>query len=169
MNERLALARKATRAALRMEKAMLSLIGTHRRRTYAHDIVYGTHQLYVLYGRPWNAATEGSEHEHQNMKKYFARMVNHRTKGADVLGILRLSHAYRALMQTDAVDCLPRTGYVAGRANITFAAKEGAVVKRAMVEVGGKESGAEGRERKRQMKRAGVEGVIMGESVPGNA
>ena len=55
MPERLSLARKATRAALRMEKAMLALIGTHRRRTYARDIVYGTHMLYVLYARPWKA------------------------------------------------------------------------------------------------------------------
>ena len=57
---------------------MLALIGTHRRRTYAHDLVYGLHQLYTLFGKPWNAATEGNEHAHQDMKRYFRDMATHR-------------------------------------------------------------------------------------------
>ena len=45
-----------------MQRAMLALVGSHRRRTYAHDLVYGTYQQYILFGKPWNCATEGSEH-----------------------------------------------------------------------------------------------------------
>ena len=51
---------EAVSKAIDMQKAMLALIGCHRRRTYAHDLVYGTYQLYMLFGKPWNAATEGS-------------------------------------------------------------------------------------------------------------
>ena len=43
--------------ALTMQRAILALIGSHRRRTYAHDLVYGIHQLYRLFGKPWHAAT----------------------------------------------------------------------------------------------------------------
>ena len=51
-----------------MQRAVLALIGSHRRRTYAHDLVYGSYQQYMLFGKPWSCATEGSEHAHQDMK-----------------------------------------------------------------------------------------------------
>ena len=35
-------ATEAIKYALNMQRAMLALIGTGRRRTYAHDLVYGT-------------------------------------------------------------------------------------------------------------------------------
>jgi hypothetical protein len=69
--ERDKLAKQAVGLALAMQRAMLALMGSHKRRTYAHDLVYGMYNLYRLFGRPWNAATEGSEHAHQEMKKYF--------------------------------------------------------------------------------------------------
>ena len=47
----------AIKLALNMQRAMLALIGTGRRRTYAHDLVYGTYQQYMLFGKPWNCAT----------------------------------------------------------------------------------------------------------------
>ena len=65
---------EAVALAITMQRAMLALIGTHRRRTYAHDLVYGTWQLYMLFGKPWNAATEGNEHAHQDMKAFFHDM-----------------------------------------------------------------------------------------------
>ena len=51
---------RAIELAKNMQRAVLALIGSHRRRTYAHDLVYGITQLYDLFGRPWNAATEGT-------------------------------------------------------------------------------------------------------------
>eukprot|EP00966_Prymnesium_polylepis_P175516 4061938-Prymnesium_polylepis.1 len=64
---------------------MLALIVSYRRRTYAHDLVYGIYDLYVTFGKPWAAATEGNEHLHQDMKQYFARTcaVTTATKGKD--------------------------------------------------------------------------------------
>lgn len=60
-----------------VERAMLSCIGTTKQRTYAHDIVYGAHKLYVLLGKPYLGATEGNEHAHQEMKTYFKTMCSH--------------------------------------------------------------------------------------------
>ena len=48
----------AIELSLTMQRAMLALIGTSRRRTYAHDLVYGLYQQYMLFGKPWNCATE---------------------------------------------------------------------------------------------------------------
>ena len=67
--EREARAEKAAKLSITMQHAMLALCGTHRRRTYAHDLYYGLYQLYMLFARPWNAATEGSEHAHQRTKQ----------------------------------------------------------------------------------------------------
>ena len=46
-------------------------MGDFKRRAYGHDLVYGMHKLYKLYGKPWNGSTEGAEHAHQKVKKYF--------------------------------------------------------------------------------------------------
>eukprot|EP00966_Prymnesium_polylepis_P108846 2519344-Prymnesium_polylepis.1 len=59
---------------------MIDLIGEHRRRAYAHDLYYGMHQLYALYGKPWHGSTEGGEHAldaHQEVKKMFAHLSCH--------------------------------------------------------------------------------------------
>ena len=108
----------AVNLALEMQRAMLALIGTHRRRTYAHDLVYGTFQLYKLFGKPWNAATEGNEHAHQDMKKYFHHMACHnpKNKHGDCYHVLRMTVIAKQLFQTKA-HLLPHSGYAAMRAN----------------------------------------------------
>ena len=78
VNMRASRADTAVALSIEHQRGMIALIGTHRRRTYAHDLVYGLHVLYRLFGRPWNAATEGNEHAHQDMKKYFLRLRNSR-------------------------------------------------------------------------------------------
>ena len=65
---------EAVRLAIEMQRAILALIGSHKRRTYAHHIVYGIRKLHVELGRPWAAATESSEHLHQDIKKSFRHM-----------------------------------------------------------------------------------------------
>lgn len=105
--------------AIDMQRAMLALIGTHRRRTYAHDLVYGTHQLYMLFGKPWNAATEGSEHAHQDMKKYFHNLACHggnHARHGDTYQVLRLITIRRQTVHDNA-HLLPHSGYAAMRAN----------------------------------------------------
>ena len=47
--------------AIAFERAAIALVGEHRRRAYAHDLVYGMHKLYNLYGKPWNGSTEGAD------------------------------------------------------------------------------------------------------------
>jgi len=65
----------AAELALDMERAMLALIGSYRRRTYAHDLVYGIYDLYTSRsGSPGPLLTEGNEHLHQDMKQYFSHM-----------------------------------------------------------------------------------------------
>ena len=108
----------AVQLALDMQRATLALIGSHRRRTYAHDLVYGTHQLYMLFGKPWNAATEGSEHAHQDMKNYFHGLATHSPKGkhGDIYQVLRLTVVKRMLLTTKS-GLLPHSNYAAMRAN----------------------------------------------------
>jgi hypothetical protein len=108
----------AVELAINMQRAMLALIGTHRRRTYAHDLVYGIHQLFMLFGKPWHAATEGNEHAHQDMKKYFRELACHnpRNPKSDCFQVLRLTLVKRQLLQTKA-NLLPNTNYAAMRAN----------------------------------------------------
>lgn len=62
------------------ELAMLECIGTKRRRTYGHDTIYGIPHLFLLLGKPYLGATEGNEHAHQDMKKYFSRMASKSSK-----------------------------------------------------------------------------------------
>jgi len=108
----------AIKLALNMQRAMLALIGTGRRRTYAHDLVYGTYQQYMLFGKPWNCATEGNEHAHQDMKKFFKNMANHNpnAKYGDCYQVLRLTVIKNHLLQTK-YDLLPNSNYAAMRAN----------------------------------------------------
>ena len=105
-------AAKAIEYALNMQRAMLALIGTGRRRTYAHDLVYGTYQQYMLFGKPWNCATEGNEHAHQDMKKFFKDMANHNPKSAagDCFQVLRLTVIKNHLLQTK-FHLLPNSNY----------------------------------------------------------
>ena len=108
---------------------MLALIGSHRRRTYAHDLVYGIHQLYMLFGKPWNAATEGSEHAHQDMKQFFHSMATHSPSGkhCDCYQVLRLTIVKREQLREHAASVLPHTKYAAMRANRVLAEQSVAV------------------------------------------
>jgi hypothetical protein len=99
-------------------RAYLALIGTHRRRTYSHDLMYGLRQLYMLFGKPWNAATEGNEHAHQDMKLFFHNMASHNPKNphSDCYAVLRMCVIKRQMLQTKA-HLLPHSKYAAMRAN----------------------------------------------------
>jgi len=66
-------AEEAYQLGIALERAMLECIGTKRRRTYGHDTVYGVPYLYLLLKKPYLGATEGNEHAHQDMKKYFKK------------------------------------------------------------------------------------------------
>lgn len=107
----------AVKLALEMQRGMMALIGTHRRRTYAHDLVYGMHQLYKLFAKPWNAATEGSEHGHQKMKKFFHHLCCHNGKGehGSCYEVLRLEHVEQQLLREYAWEILPHSEYAAQR------------------------------------------------------
>ena len=110
---------EAAEMAVNLQRAMLALIGSYRRRTYAHDLVYGIYHLYVLYGKPWNASTEGNEHAHQDMKQYFSHLCCHNDKGkdGDVLQVLKLMHVRAHLMNTYGGQFLPNSEYAMMRAN----------------------------------------------------
>ena len=112
----------AVQLAKCMQRSMLALIGSHRRRTYAHDIVYGTYQLYKLFGKPWNAATEGNEHAHQDMKKFFHDLTCHnpRNEHCDAYEVLRLSVVKTHLLQNRSL-LLAQNKYAAMRANRVMA------------------------------------------------
>ena len=112
----------AIELALTMQRAMLALIGTSRRRTYAHDLVYGTYLQYKLFGKPWNCATEGNEHAHQDMKKFFKNMANHNPKSqdGDCFQVLRMMVIKNQMMHTKS-HLLPASKYAAMRANQVIA------------------------------------------------
>lgn len=120
--------------AKRSQKATLALIGTHRRRTYAHDLVYGIHQLYKLFGKPWNASTEGNEHAHQDMKNFFRHMVAHAGKNSksDCIQVLKLMHVKTQLLHTHGDRFFSASKYNAMRSNMILTGKNGK-------KVGGKE------------------------------
>jgi hypothetical protein len=115
--DRTAAATEAVNISIDMQRAMLALIGTHRRRTYAHDFVYGLHQTYSLFAKPWNASTEGSEHAHQDMKRYFHHLVCHSRKHehGSCYQILRLRTVKNQLMRDYAAMYLPWSEYAAMR------------------------------------------------------
>ena len=120
--ERATKATRATQLALDMQRATLALVGTHRRRTYAHDLVYGMHQLYSMFGRPWNAATEGSEHAHQDMKNFFLHLTCHSTKHkhGDMHQVLELLTVKQELLR-NLSHLLPCSEYAAMRAGAVLA------------------------------------------------
>ena len=108
----------AVSLALALQRAMLALIGTHRRRTYAHDLYYGLHKLYELFAKPWNAACEGSEHKHQEIKSFYADMVCHSDKRdghSDAYEILRLQLVKDRLKMDFGDKILPHSKYAASR------------------------------------------------------
>ena len=111
---------EAVELSVEMQRCFLALIGTHRRRTYAHDFVYGMHQLYKLFAKPWNASTEGSEHAHQEMKKFFHHLVVHSSKAkhGSCYQILRLRIVKKELLDQFASQILPHTEYAAMRSGI---------------------------------------------------
>ena len=118
-------AEQAVVLAKQLQRATLALIGTHRRRTYAHDLVYGLHQLYRLFGKPWNASMEGNEHAHQDMKNFFKHMVAHAGKHstADCLQVLKLTHVKTYLMQQTAHKYFSASKYNAMRLNTIMKGK----------------------------------------------
>lgn len=113
------LATEAVEMSIEMQRAFLALIGSHRRRTYAHDFVYGLHQIYMTFGKPWNVATEGNEHAHQEMKKFFHHLCCHNRKAehGSCYQILRLRLVKQQLMNDFAKMFLPWTEYAAMRCN----------------------------------------------------
>ena len=115
-------AEAAIELALTMQRAMLALIGTSRRRTYAHDLVYGTYQQYMLFGKPWNCATEGNEHAHQDMKNFFKHLANHNpnAKHGDCYQVLRMMVIKTVFIRTKA-HLLPASNYASMRANHVLA------------------------------------------------
>lgn len=116
----------AVRLALDLQRGMIALIGTHRRRTYAHDLVYGMRNLYRLLGRPWNGSTEGNEHAHQDMKQFYLHLSCHSSKrGGDIFQVLRLLTVKQMSLRLHAARVLPCSAYAAMRAN-TILAKEAA-------------------------------------------
>ena len=81
---------------------------------------YGLHKLYRLFGKPWNAATEGSEHLHQDMKRYFLHLTCHSNKKTgDCLQVLRLMLVKQSLLRKYA-HLLPHSQYAAMRANMVL-------------------------------------------------
>ena len=101
--------------AVELQRSMVALMGTHRRRAYAHDLVYGMHKLYMLFGKPWNASTEGNEHAHQDMKNFFRHMVCHR--GHDALEVLKLLIVKQYIFQEVGEKYLAPSEYNAMRLN----------------------------------------------------
>ena len=123
--ERARRADEAVKRVVAFERAAIALIGEHRRRAYAHDLVYGMHKLYELFGKPWNGACEGSEHAHQEVKRFFAKLTCHSSAHAEKHSgachqILKMSIIKQQLCRERAVQDLPASEYSAQRANTTF-------------------------------------------------
>ena len=109
---------EASRLGLEVERAMLACIGTKRRRTYGHDIVYGLAGLYMLLGKPYLGACEHNEAAHKEMKYYFRHMSSKNSKRrCACLQVLDLMTAKRLLVERNK-DALPRTKYTQMRTAI---------------------------------------------------
>ena len=142
VNMRASRADTAVALSIEHQRAMIALIGTHRRRTYAHDLVYGLHVLYRLFGRPWNAATEGNEHAHQDMKRFFLHLACHSSKhSGDCLQVLRLLTVKQQTLRLHAARVLPTSNYAAMRANAVLGRESG---EEGMCEKGGVKAGPKG-------------------------
>ena len=111
-------AMQCARLGLEVERAMLTCVGTKRRRTYGHDAVYGTAGLYRLLGKPYLGATEGNEHAHCEMKMFFKRCCskNSKTRCA-CLQVLDLLSVKRLLVHENG-DELPWNRYTAMRTGL---------------------------------------------------
>ena len=97
---------------------MLACIGTKRRRTYGHAIVYGLAGLYMLLGKPYLGACEHNEAAHKEMKYYFRHMSSKNSKRrCACLQVLDLMTAKRLLVERNK-DALPRTKYTQMRTAI---------------------------------------------------
>lgn len=73
--------------------------------------------------KPWNAATEGNEHAHQDMKKFFRHLASHggkKTAGnrSDCAQVLRLLTVRSVLFREHAATSLPHSKYVAQRCDV---------------------------------------------------
>ena len=73
-------AAEAAELGLELERAVLACVGTKRKRTYGHDIVYGLPKLIKLFGKPYLCATEGNESCHVEMKQVFRNMCSKSSK-----------------------------------------------------------------------------------------
>lgn len=115
------LADEAVELAVEMQRTFLALMGTHKRRTYAHDFVYGLHPLYKAFAKPWNAATEGSEHAHQEMKKFFHHLACNNGKGkSSCYQVLKLRLVLQQMKHDYARMLLPWSEYCASRCGKIF-------------------------------------------------
>ena len=109
--------------ALEVERSMLSVIGTKRRRTYGHDMVYGLPKLYEVLGKPYLGACEHNEHAHQEMKVMFRHMSSKSSKKRSAcLQVLDMMVSKRILVDANAAR-LPRTKYTAMRTGLSTEAK----------------------------------------------
>ena len=106
------------RLGLEVERAMLSVIGTKRRRTYGHDMVYGLPGLYMLLGKPYLGACEHNEHAHHEMKHFFRHMSSKSCKTRSAcLQVLDMMVSKRILVDANA-SLLPRTKYTQMRTGL---------------------------------------------------
>ena len=102
---------------------MLSVIGTKRRRTYGHYMVYGLPKLYEVLGKPYLGACEHNEHAHQEMKVMFRHMSSKSSKKRSAcLQVLDMMVSKRILVDANAAR-LPRTKYTAMRTGLSTEAK----------------------------------------------
>ena len=72
--------------------------------------------------RPWNCATEGNEHAHQDMKNFFKHLANHNpnSKHGDCYQVLRMMVIKTVFIRTKA-HLLPASNYASMRANHVLA------------------------------------------------
>ena len=124
---------EAAELGVQLERAMVLCMGTEKRRTYAHDLVYGPAKLYMLLGNPYLGATEGNEHAHQEMKKFFHQMCSHssRTK-SDCLQFMNL-HKLKRIAVDEMSEQLPWTAYtqsLTGKPAAAKSARDGKKIKR---------------------------------------
>jgi len=117
LDDRKQLGAAARNLAYKLQINMILLGGTAKRRTYAHDLYYGIETLFVLFGKPWNAACEGMEHAHKEMKRTFHGMVSHWAETSDVDQMLVLHYVRKAVTQQSG-HMLPQTKETASRTGL---------------------------------------------------
>ena len=72
--------------------------------------------------KPWNCATEGNEHAHQDMKNFFKNLANHnpKSKHGDCYQVLRMMVIKTVFIRTKS-HLLPASNYASMRANHVLA------------------------------------------------